>query len=273
MYKKDSPNKYMGGIAARFMQERLRQAAQARQATAAAPVAPIAPVAPTADVSAGAAISGGAMDPTNPFAGKTFQITPANMVDPSLASVGIDASKTFQPPMASNEIGGAKDLFGDKTRGMAETIYGSAEQRQISVNSPYTMKSIPEGDKGAGLRALPDNVVENMGYDAATKMVSPLNDNHPGYKKMLRKAASVLTGGLSEVGAEVVQRVKNYNYNNTPQQTFTKVKTDMPKKRVNGGHPGYVVNINTGERHSTETIPQAQDILKRQPQNILKKNK
>lgn len=135
-----SPNHFTGGIAGRFMQERLRQAAQARQV--AAPVAPITPIAPTADVSAGAAISGGTMDPTNPFAGKTFQITPANMVDPSLASVGIDASETFQPPIAGNEMGGAKDLFGDKTRGMAETIYGSAAERQASVKTPLGMSPL-----------------------------------------------------------------------------------------------------------------------------------
>jgi hypothetical protein len=173
MSKKDSPNKFLGGIAsiASVGQEQLRQLAQARQAVAASPTAPLAP---TADISAGAAISGGAMDPINPFAGKTFKIEPAS-------PMGMDASQTFQPPMASNEIGGAKDLFGDKTRGMAETIYGSATQRQVSVNSPYTMKSIPEGDKGAGLRALPDNVVENMGYDAATKMLSPLGQHHPQY--------------------------------------------------------------------------------------------
>lgn len=112
------------------------------------PVAPAAPVAPTADMSgdpslAAAGITGdGAMDQANPFEGKTFQITPANMVDPSLASVGIDASEKFQPPMASNEIGGAKDLFGDKTRGMAETIYGSATQRQASVKTPLGMSPL-----------------------------------------------------------------------------------------------------------------------------------
>lgn len=265
-----SPNHFTG-LYSKLMEARMK-AIQANQAATAAPVAPIAPVAPTAGVSAGAAISGGAMDPTNPFAGKTFKIEPASpmgMVDPSLASVGIDASQTFQPPMASNEIGGAKDLFGDKTRGMAQTIYGTPEQRQISVNSPYTMKSIPEGDKGAGLRALPDNVVENMGYDAATKMVSPLNDNHPGDKKMLRRAASVLTGGISEVAAGVAQRVKNYN--NTPKQNFAfeKAKHNMPKKRANGGHPGYVVDLK-GNRIPTETIKQETFT---QAQNILKKNK
>lgn len=143
-----SPNNFLGGITAgivgaarggalnRFLESSLGQAAGA---------APVAPVAPTADVSAGAAMSGGTMDPTNPFAGKTFKIEPASpmgMVDPSLASVGIDASQTFQPPMASNEMGSAKDLFGDKTRGMAETIYGSAMQRQASVKTPLGMSPL-----------------------------------------------------------------------------------------------------------------------------------
>lgn len=152
MYKKDSPNKFLGGITAgivgaarggaldKFLQSSLGQAAQ--QAAGAAPVAP---VASTADVSAGAAMSGGTMDPTNPFEGKTFKIEPASpmgMVDPELSSVGIDASQAFQPPMASNEMGGAKDLFGDKTRGMAETIYGSAMQRQASVKTPLGMSPL-----------------------------------------------------------------------------------------------------------------------------------
>ena len=193
----------------------------------------------------------------------------ATFVDPTMASVGIEPQITFQPPMPSNQIGAAKPVFNPQVQGMAQTIYGTPEQRQVSVNSPYTMKSIPEGDKGAGLRALPDNVVENMGYDAATKMVSPLNDNHPGDKKMLRRAASVLTGGLSEIGAEVVQRVKNYN--NTPKQNFAfaKAKHNMPKKRANGGHPGYVVDLK-GNRIPTETIKQETFT---QAQNILKKNK
>jgi len=111
------------------------QAAQAAQAAGAA----------SGVMGAGATMSGGAMDPTNPFAGKTFKIEPASpmgMVDPELSSVGIDASQTFQPPMASNEIGGAKDLFGDKTRGMAETIYGSALQRQASVKTPLGMSPL-----------------------------------------------------------------------------------------------------------------------------------
>ena len=150
----------------------------------------------------------------------------AKFVDPMMASVGIEPQMTFQPPMPSNQMGTAKPVFSPQTQGMAQTVYGTPEQRQISVNTPYMMKSIPEGDKGAGLRALPDNVVENMGYDAATKMVSPLNDNHPGDKKMLRRAASVLTEGLSETGAGVGIKAK------AKPKKMSKKLTEKPKVPV-----------------------------------------
>jgi len=158
--KKDSPNKFLGGIAGggigqvdlQSLAQRgggiagvFGRALQNQQAQQAAAASASLPAAPTADVPAGAAIIGGAMNPTNPFEGKTFKIEPASpmgMVDPELSSVGIDASQTFQPPMAGNEMGGAKDLFGDKTRGMAETIYGSAMQRQASVKTPLGMSPL-----------------------------------------------------------------------------------------------------------------------------------
>ena len=171
--KNDSPAKFFGGIAAatigrkafsgggfdRAKYEILAQRGGAMgnlaqqvldqnpvaDTTQAVGAAPVAPVAPTADMSAEATMGGGAMDPTNPFEGKTFKIEPASpmgMVDPELSSVGINASQTFQPPMVGNEMGGAKDLFGDKTRGMAETIYGSAMQRQASVKTPLGMSPL-----------------------------------------------------------------------------------------------------------------------------------
>jgi hypothetical protein len=128
------------------------------------------------------------------------------------------------------------------------------------------MKDIPEGNKGKGLRALDDSVVEQMGYDSATKMMSPLDSHHPGDKKMLktltkkrkettglRKFANILTGGLGELAAEAVHNLKNYN--NVSKQTFTKEKTNMPKKRVPRVNPGYVTDINTGERIGVEEIP------------------
>jgi hypothetical protein len=56
-----------------------------------------------------AGITGGATDPTNPFEGKTFQITPANM------------------------MGDAKPVFSEKTQGMAQAAFGSGLERQMSM--------------------------------------------------------------------------------------------------------------------------------------------
>ena len=90
---------------------------------------------------------------------------------------------TMQPPMPANQMGTAKPMFNQTTQNVAQQVYGGLDQRQMSMGAqaPVFMKDIPEGSKGAGLRALDDNVVEQMGYDSATKMRSPLNDNHPQY--------------------------------------------------------------------------------------------
>jgi len=212
------------------------------RAAGAAPVDPVAPMTPT----------GGDMQ--DPFAGKTFSIveSPANMK------------------------GNAKPVFNESTSDAAAMMYGSPLERQVSMpkagTSAMSMKDIPEGTKGAGLRALDDSVVEQMGYDSATKMMSPLDSHHkykapeggnayitktltkkPKKTTGLRRAASVLVGGLSETAAEFVERVRDYN--NPPQQNFTKEKTNMPKKRVPRVNPGYVTDINTGERIGVEEIP------------------
>ena len=150
--KNDSPNKFLGGIAGavsgalgrkasaggdfnRGMYERLTQkggifgkVAQGilDQNPAQAPVAPT-PVAPTADMSAGAAMSGGTMDPTNPFEGKTFQITPANM------------------------MGNAKPVFSEQTQGMAQTAFGSGFERQVSMpNSGSVTQMSAKQEKAFG---------------------------------------------------------------------------------------------------------------------------
>jgi hypothetical protein len=108
---------------------------------------------------------------------------PLKMIDPL---TGMEM--TMQPPMPANQMGVAKPMFNQTTQNVAQQVYGGLDQRQMSMGAqaPVFMKDIPEGNKGAGLRALDDSVVEQMGYDSATKMVSPLNDNHPGDKKMLK---------------------------------------------------------------------------------------
>jgi len=108
---------------------------------------------------------------------------PLKMIDPL---TGMEM--TMQPPMPANQMGAAKPMFNQTTQNVAQQVYGGLDQRQMSMGAqaPVFMKDIPEGSDYAGLRALDDSVVEQMGYDSATKMVSPLNDNHPGDKKMLK---------------------------------------------------------------------------------------
>jgi len=145
--KNDSPNKFMGGIAggipggimSGFLEnntayqmamerKQAQQATQAQQAAAASGVAggtmgtaaqnPMTggAVVPQASINsgvdpilAGAGVTGGNMDQANPFEGKTFQITPANM------------------------MGNAKEMFSDETKGMAQAAFGSGLERQMSM--------------------------------------------------------------------------------------------------------------------------------------------
>lgn len=134
LMKNDSPNKFLGGLTAgivgggarsggflsNFLNSSLGRAAQqvagptqAQQAAGALGNSTLAAagqaVAPTADISAGATTNGGTMEQSNPFEGKTFQITPANM------------------------MGNAKPTFSAPVQASAEAIYGSPMQRQMSM--------------------------------------------------------------------------------------------------------------------------------------------
>lgn len=145
-----SPATFMGGIAgtagqigtgnSSIFHETLlenntayQMAMKRKQAQQAASAAPITPVAPTADMSgdpslAAAGITGdGTMDQANPFEGKTFQITPANM------------------------MGNAKPVFGEKTQGMAQTAFGSGLERQMSMpNSGSVTQMSAKQEKAFG---------------------------------------------------------------------------------------------------------------------------
>lgn len=77
---------------------------------------------------AAAGITGdGTMDQANPFEGKTFQITPANM------------------------MGNAKPVFSEQTQGMAQTAFGSALERQMSMpNSGSVTQMSAKQEKAFG---------------------------------------------------------------------------------------------------------------------------
>lgn len=80
----------------------------------------------------------------------------ATFVDPTMASVGVDTQEviqpqmTFQPPTPSNQMGAAKPVFNPQVQGMAQTIYGTPEQRQMSVNSGFMMTEKQEKAFGPG---------------------------------------------------------------------------------------------------------------------------
>lgn len=62
--------------------------------------------------------------------------SPNHFVDPTLASVGIDPQMTYQPPMPSNQMGTAKPVFSPQVQASAEAIYGTPEQRQMTMPQP-----------------------------------------------------------------------------------------------------------------------------------------
>jgi hypothetical protein len=102
--------------------------------------APVAPTAPTVDMSAGSTMDGGTMDQANPFEGKTFQITPANM------------------------MGNATPLFSDQTQDMAQAAFGSGFERQMSMpnsGSVTQMKSPLEGNAFIGAKMAAEKAGES----------------------------------------------------------------------------------------------------------------
>jgi hypothetical protein len=139
--KDGSPNKFMGGIAAaagqigmknsRLMSEFLENNTayqMAQNPMTGGAVVPQASINSGVDpILAGAGVTGGNMDQANPFEGKTFQITPANM------------------------MGDAKPVFGEKTQGMAETAFGSGFERQMSMpNSGSVTQMSAKQEKAFG---------------------------------------------------------------------------------------------------------------------------
>jgi hypothetical protein len=151
---------------------------------------------------------------------------PIAMIDPS---TGMEM--TVQPPMPANQMGTAKPMFNQTTQNVGNQVYGTPFQRQMSMGqqAPVFMKDIPEGNKGAGLRALDDSVVEQMGYDAATKMVSPV-EFHEGVSH-----DRTVLGQKYSLGAEnyadsvrVAKREQRFNEMMKPKM----MKTLVDKSRV-----------------------------------------
>ena len=64
---------------------------------------------------------------------KAMSDSPNNFVDPTMASVGVEPQMTYQPPMPANQMGIAKPIFNPAVQASAEAIYGTPEQRQMSM--------------------------------------------------------------------------------------------------------------------------------------------
>ena len=62
---------------------------------------------------------------------------PLKMIDPL---TGMEM--TMQPPVPANQMGIAKPVFNPQVQGMAQTIYGTPEHRQMSMGqqAPVFMK-------------------------------------------------------------------------------------------------------------------------------------
>ena len=218
---------------------------------------------------------------------------PLKMIDPV---TGMEV--TPQLPMPSNQMGMAKPVFNQTTQDVANQVYGTPLQRQMSMGAQAPLffkdqtgdgkitqadviKARTEGYKESPNQMSPLEFHEGVPHKYKAPELDPDFRNPGGNTNMtktltkkpkettgLRKFVNILTGGLSEAAAEIVQNVKS---NPKAKELPSKKITEMPKKRVNGGDLGYVIGINTGKRIPKTTIPQAQDILKKQAQNILKK--
>jgi hypothetical protein len=83
---------------------------------------------------------------------------PLKMIDPL---TGMEM--TMQPPMPANQMGTAKPLFNSQVQGMAQTIYGTPEQRQMSMGAqaPVFMKSPLEGNAFIGAKIAAEKAGES----------------------------------------------------------------------------------------------------------------
>ncbi len=75
-----------------------------------------------------------------------YDNSPNKFVDPTMASVGIEPQMTFQPPIPANQMGTAKPVFNPQAQASAEAIYGTPEQRQMTMPQPPLFFKNQTGD-------------------------------------------------------------------------------------------------------------------------------
>jgi len=182
---------------------------------------PAAPTAPTVDMSAGPTqaqqaaaasvaaggtmatpdqnpMTGGAMNQANPFEGKTFQITPANM------------------------MGNAKPLFSDQTQGMAQTAFGSGLERQMSMpNSGSVTQMSAKQEKAFG----PGSKVYEGGNTAIYEGLKAEDSSPTPYHEGVSHKYSLNAENYAD-SVRVAKREQRFNEMMKPKMTRT--ITNMP---------------------------------------------
>ena len=70
---------------------------------------------------------------------------------------------TPQPPMPANQMGTAKPMFDQTTQNVAQQVYGSLDQRQMSMGAqaPVFMKSPLEGNAFIGAKMAAEKAGES----------------------------------------------------------------------------------------------------------------
>lgn len=100
---------------------------------------------------------------------------PLKMIDPS---TGMEM--TPQPPMPANQMGTAKPMFNQTTQDVANQVYGSLDQRQMSMGAQAPLFFTDQTGDGEITQA---DVIKarTEGYVESPNNMSPLNQNHPQY--------------------------------------------------------------------------------------------
>ena len=144
--KNDSPNKFLGGIAAGLTGGRvgsvggfsgILNSTLGRAAQQAAGQSQAQQAAAVNSLPGGGGVMGAADQ--NPMTGgagggQTLNCTPVAM--------------SYDPPLQANEKGGKKSVFNMNTRGMAETAFGTPAMRQASVGSAFQVSAKQEAAFG-----------------------------------------------------------------------------------------------------------------------------
>jgi len=143
-------------------------------------------------------MDGGTMDQANPFEGKTFQITPANM------------------------MGNATPVFNEQTQGMAQAAFGSGFERQMSMpNSGSVTQMSAKQEKAFG----PGSKVYEGGNTAIYEGLKAEDSSPTPYHEGVSHKYSLNAENYAD-SVRVAKREQRFNEMMKPKMTRT--ITNMP---------------------------------------------